>query len=210
MKNLIIIGAGGYGREAFTLAKNSIGFDQNFVIKGYLDSDVSALDKFQGYPPILDTVEEYKIEEDDVFICAIGNVAIRMKTVAEVKAKGGVFTNLIHKSAYIGDNVKLGTGIFIAYDVVISNDTTIEDYVLINSRALIGHDCKVGEYTSVGVYAFIGGGVNVGASASINANVSVRNNIVIGNNATVGMGSVAIKNVPDNATVFGNPAKKIF
>jgi len=150
LKNLIIIGAGGYGREAFTLAKNSIGFDQNFVIKGYLDSDVSALDKFQGYPPILDTVEEYKIEEDDVFICAIGNVAIRMKTVAEVKAKGGVFTNLIHKSAYIGDNVKLGTGIFIAYDVVISNDTTIEDYVLINSRALIGHDCKVGEYTSVG------------------------------------------------------------
>ena len=210
MKNLIIIGAGGYGREAYTLAKNSVGYELDFVVKGYLDSKETALDNLENYPQILSSIDDYEVLEDDLFICAIGDVTIRKRTVAEVLAKGGIFTNLIHQSAYIGDNVKLGRGVFIAYDVVISNDTVIEDFVLINSRALVGHDCRVGQYTSIGVYAFIGGGVDIGVASTINANVSVRNNISIGQNSSLGIGSVVIKNVTDNATVFGNPAKKIF
>ncbi len=210
MKNLIIVGAGGYGREAFTLAKNSIGYNTEFVVKGYLDSNLNALDDFEGYPPVLSTIEDYSIITDDVFICAIGDVQLRVKTVNEILSKGGEFTNLIHNSVYLGDNVTLGTGIFIAYDVVISNDTIIKDYVLINSRALIGHDCDIRKFTSIGVYAFIGGGVTIGEQSAIHANASIRNNVMIGSNANVGMGSVVIKDVESDSIVFGNPAKKIF
>ena len=142
MKNLIIIGAGGYGKEAFTLSKNSIGYNENFTVKGYLDTNLNALDGLDNYLPVLDTVESYIVLPDDVFICAIGNINIRKKIVNQILDKGGEFINLIHKSVYLGDNVKLGKGVFIAYDVVISNDTVIEDYVLVNSRALIGHDCR--------------------------------------------------------------------
>ncbi len=210
MKNLIIIGAGGYGREAYTLAKNSIGYEQDFIVKGYLDSKLDALDKLKNYPPVLSTIENYTISDDDIFICAIGDIALRKKTVNEVLTKGGQFTNLIHKSVYIGDNVTLGKGIFIAYDVVISNDTVIDDFVLINSRSLIGHDCQVGKFSSIGVYNFVGGGVSIGKECNLHSRSSVKNNLIIESNTIVGMGSVVIRNVSENSTVFGNPAKKVF
>jgi len=210
LKNLVIIGAGGYGREAFTLAKNSIGFGKTFTVKGYLDNNLEVLDNYQNYPLVLAAVEDYTIDADDVFICAIGDIEIRQKTVKQILSRGGEFINLIHKSAYIGDGVKLGMGVFIAFDVVVSNDTIIGDFVLINSRALIGHDTRIGDFSSIGVYSFTGGGVLIGKQTSIGANASVMNNITIGKSATVGIGSVVIKNVSDNATVFGNPAKKVF
>ena len=72
MKNLIIIGARGFGREVSDLAQYCIGYKSEFVIKGFLDDDNEILDKFIGYPPIIDSVENYAIEENDIFICEIG------------------------------------------------------------------------------------------------------------------------------------------
>lgn len=209
MKNLIIIGAGGYGKEAFTLAKNSMGYGSKFRIKGYLDSNLLALEDEDTYPSILDTVENYEVIKDDIFICAIHDVNIRRKTVAQILKKGGVFTNLVHSSVYLGDGVVLGKGVFIAYDVVISNDTVIEDYVLLNSRSVIGHNCIIKKFASVGVLSFVGGGVSIGEGSTVNSKASIKNNIVIGDNAIVGIGSVIIKDVEDSIVMFGNPAKMI-
>jgi len=206
----VIIGAGAYGREAFTLGKQSHGYGSEFTIKGYLDSKLDALDRYKDYPPVLSTVEDYHILEDDVFICAIGGIKQRKKTVNQILDKGGEFINLIHKSAYIGDAVNFGKGIFMGYDTVISNNTQINDYVLINSRALIGHDCTIGKFSLIGVSAFVAGNVNIGDDATIHPKTSIMKGISIGNSATVGLGSVVVKNVPSESTVFGNPAKRIF
>ena len=210
MKQLIIIGAGGYGREAFTQAKQSIGYGKEFIIKGYLDSHVGALDDFDGYPPVLGSIEDYTIVESDVFICAIGKVSIRRKTVKEILEKGGEFINLIHQSCTIGDNVTLGRGIFMSYDVIVSNDTKIEDYALINSRAIIGHDCRIGAYSLVGVSSFLAGSVTTMEDVTVHPNASIMQGITLYDGAKVGLGSVVVKDVKEDTTVFGNPAKVIF
>lgn len=72
MKNLIIIGAGGMGRTMYDLARESLGYNMEFIIKGFIDDDLFALDSFRGYPPILGTISEYQPLEDDVFVCSIG------------------------------------------------------------------------------------------------------------------------------------------
>jgi len=173
----VIIGAGAYGREAFTLGKQSHGYGKEFMIKGYLDSNLDALNNYKGYPPVLGTVEEYEIQPDDVFICAIGGVKQRKKTSDQILSKGGKFVNLIHKSAYIGDFVNLGLGIFMGMDTVINNNTQVDDFVLINSRALIGHDCKVGKYCLVGVSAFVAGNVQIGEESTIHPKASIMKGI---------------------------------
>ena len=71
MKNLIIIGARGWGREVYAHAQYSHGYLEDYDIKGFLDDKADALDGMNGYPPILGSVEDYKPQSDDVFICAL-------------------------------------------------------------------------------------------------------------------------------------------
>ena len=79
MKNLVIIGAGGFGREMFGAAREALGFGERFRIKGFLDGNPAALDGFSGYPSIIGAPETYKVEADDVFITALGSIASRRR-----------------------------------------------------------------------------------------------------------------------------------
>lgn len=95
MKHLLIIGARGFGREIYNLAINSIGYQEEFDIKGYLDNKLDALCDYKNYPPIIDSVEHYQPQEDDVFICALGDVNYKKKYTSIILSKGGQFINLI-------------------------------------------------------------------------------------------------------------------
>ena len=74
MNQLLIIGARGFGREVLGLARACIESGADFEIKGFLDDKHDALNGYNGYPPILSSVEDYVIQEDDVFICASGSI----------------------------------------------------------------------------------------------------------------------------------------
>ena len=99
MKHLLIIGARGWGRAIYNFALESIGYGTEFDVKGYLDDKSDALDGFEGYPPIIGSVETYQIQEDDVFICALGVVKYKIKYSKLIMDKGGEFITLIHKTA---------------------------------------------------------------------------------------------------------------
>ncbi len=66
MKNLVIIGAGGFAREVFDLANYCFGNDPDFKIKGFLSDGPSSIESL-GYPPVLGKVADYIIQKDDVF-----------------------------------------------------------------------------------------------------------------------------------------------
>ena len=60
MKNLIIIGAGGMGRTIYSNALESVGYGEKFVVKGFIDDNLAALDAFENYPPIVGTIRDYQ------------------------------------------------------------------------------------------------------------------------------------------------------
>ena len=113
MKNLIIIGAGGMGREIFSQAMLCKGYNTNYKIKGFVDDNKNVLRGFAGYPNVIDTVTNYIPEADDVFVCSMGNVIQKKRSIQTILGKGGKFINLIHTEASIGRNVKIGEGCII-------------------------------------------------------------------------------------------------
>lgn len=207
MKGLIIIGARGFGREVFGLSFFCEGFNTDFIIKGFLDDKEDALAGFENYPNIIGTVEDYIVQENDVFICALGSIEFKKYYTDIILAKGGVFMNLVHRDVALNTNVKFGIGLIVFGNIFISNDTEIGSYVTIHPFVVIGHDTKIGSWCTLHAYAFTGGFVVLEEKVCLNTRATVLPKIRICLGASVGAGSLVIKNVKENTTVFGNPAK---
>lgn len=209
MKHLLILGAGGFGREIYWLATESIGFDEEFDVKGFLDPDIHRLDNFKGYPPIVGFEATYAIQPDDVFICAFGDITLKEKCCKIIKERGGKFISLIHKEAYISKNVIIGEGCIISRGVAISCDIQIGNFVSIQGFAVIGHDAIISDYVSLGTRTFLGGATKIGYASILHTNSIILPMVSVGRNCVVGAGAVVIKKVKDGDTVYGNPAKKL-
>jgi len=209
MKNLIIIGARGYGRETYNIALESNEFSKAYTIKGFLDDNKKALDGCTDYPPIIDSVEHYEIQTDDVFICALGDVKYRKKYTDMILSRGGEFINVIHSTAYIGKNTRIGIGCILARYVNISCDIKIGNFVCFQPFATVGHDCNIGNDCMLNTYSFCGGGVSLEDEVTLNTCAIIQPHKIIHKNATIGAGAFVIRDVESNTTVYGNPAQRL-
>lgn len=209
MKHLLIIGARGFGREVYSIACESIGFGETFDIKGFLDDKVDALKGKDGYPPILGSVEDYNVEKDDVFICALGDVNYKKKYASIILQKNGEFISLIHNTVTIGKNSTFGKGCIFSRYASISCDIKIGDFVTISTKAGLGHDVIIGNWCHVGGLTNISGFVRIGDSVTIHPGSNITPHRNIGSNSTIGVGSVVVSNVKEGTTVFGNPARRM-
>jgi len=209
MKKLVIIGAGGMGRSVYCIAKGCIGYGTEFVVKGFIDDDLSQLDNFEGYPPMLGTIDDYVIEEDDVFVCSIGDTKTKKIICEKLKARGAKFQTLIHKTAIVRQNAKIGDGCIIADFASVGADCTIGENSLVQTFAIAAHDCKIGNYVRIDTHATCVGGVVIEDTATIHTSAVVSHNVVVGEGATVAALSFVIKKVKPGITVYGNPAKTL-
>lgn len=209
MKHLIIIGAGGFGREMFGAAREAVGYGTEFDIKGYLDARADALAGFAGYPPVIGTVEGYGICPDDVFITALGDIAARRRCAEAVERRGGKFVAVVHRTASLGPNVVVGEGSFVAHNVVLTADVAVGRHVCVFHNTSIGHDTALGDYSHVYAQCAVGGAVRIGEGAAVYPGARIVPRRAIGEGAVVGIGSVVVLNVPAGTTVFGNPAAPV-
>ena len=206
MKNLIIIGARGFGREVYSLAVQCDGHNKDYIIKGFLDDKSDALEGFENYPEIISDVESYQVQEDDVFTCALGSVKWKKHYSEIILSKGGIFINLIHPTTIFNLNLKRGKGLIIFRYSNISNDCSIGDFVTIQCFVALGHDVKIGMWSHINAYSFMGGFAILEEEVCLNTRATILPNVIVHKGATVGAASLVIKNVKENATVFGVPA----
>ncbi|MBQ9312820.1 MAG: acetyltransferase [Bacteroidales bacterium] len=209
MKHLLIIGARGWGREVYDIAVACMSAGADFDVKGFLDDKSEALDGLDNYPPIISSVEDYNIQKDDVFICALGGVNYKKHYAQIILDKGGEFISLIHPTAVIGTNAKIGKGCVVGAFANLSNDTQIGNFVTISLRSGMGHDTTIDDYCHIGGHCSISGFVTIGKSVVIHPGAVIVSHRKIGDNAVIGIGSVVLGNIKEGTTVFGNPAKKI-
>lgn len=209
MKHLIIVGARGWGREVSWHAKKCLGYGTEFDIKGFLDDKADALDGLGDFPPILGPVETYQPQADDAFTVALGYPDAKRKYVEILLNKNVEFLTLIHKDAIISPTAKIGKGCIIFGGVSISVNVTVGNFVTFQRYSTIGHDAVIGDYCMFNSFSFMGGYSKIGEGSELSTHSQIIPHVSVGKNCMVGAGSVVIRKVKDNTSVFGVPAKKI-
>jgi sugar O-acyltransferase (sialic acid O-acetyltransferase NeuD family) len=202
MKKLIIIGAGGFGREVLQYARSIPAAARGWEPHGFLDANPDALERF-GHPlPILGDPVAYAPAPDEVFICAIGDPRRKLLLCRGLRERGARFVNLIHPTAIVGERTRFGECPWSG----LSADVRIGDFVTVNSFSGAGHDVVMGDGCTLSAHVDVTGGVVLGEGVFIGTHASVLPNVRIADYAVLGAGSVVLKNVRAGRTVFGLPA----
>lgn len=207
MKQLIIIGAGGFGREIHNMLPECHGYGDSFLLKGFINDISDALDGFDGYAPIIGTIQDYVPEPDDVFICAIGDISGRKKCVELLLNRGAEFITLVHRSAGWDRNTKVGKGCIMGVRVGISCDCEIGDFTIMQNECIVGHDTQIGSFCHFHARGFVAGRVQIGNEVHVGPYAMIHPDKKVGQGATIGAGAFVVRNVKAGSTVYGNPGR---
>lgn len=199
MDKLIIIGAGGFGKHLRLNLKN---FNSgNLVFGGFFDKNKKTKSKFNE-TNINKNFKKY------IFANGIGNFAFNWypKIFSNYKKIGFKFTQLIHKTSIISEDVKIGYGSTLMENSLIKSNSKIGNFCLINSSSIVSHDVTIGDFSHISLGAKVGGNCKIGKNSFLGINSTIIQGIKIGSNSIIGAGAVVTKNVGDNVVVIGNPA----
>ena len=196
---IVIIGAGGHAKVVADVARSA----------GYVVECFVADDKKEHCGLRVLTFEEFSKSPFRVAALGIGDNIARKRVYEELKAKEIEFPSLIHTSAVISHSAQISEAVVVMPLCVINADAKIEIGAIINSGVIIEHDCIIGEFAHISPNAALAGGVSVGWYSHVGIGVSVIQNIKIGKNSRIGAGAVVVRDVADDVTAVGVPARQL-
>lgn len=202
-ENLVIIGASGHGKVVADIAMK-LGTYKKI---NFLDDDTS-LKQSMGIPVTGKCSEVFGIlDSSDIFV-AIGNATVRQTWITKLQEADAHIPLLIHPSAVVGMNVKIGCGSVVMAGAVINPDAILGRGCIVNTCASVDHECILGEYVHIAVGAHLAGSVHVGQNTWIGAGAVVKNNVSICNDCMIGAGAVVVKDITSPGIYMGVPAKE--
>lgn len=206
MKSILIIGAGGLGKEVVDLIRDIGGYE----IVGFLDDSKDKKDKIVNGIPVLDTVdrlERYGNVED--IAIAIANPSARRRIYEYSRTMRFQYPNLIHPTVVSGSNVKMGKGNIVGAYSILSTDVVLHDFITINPQCGIGHESKVGSFTTLYWNVNIGGNAFILENCELGSKACVIQGLRISDNVVLGAGAVVVKNIDESGIYAGVPVRKI-
>lgn len=142
------------------------------------------------------------------YFIAVGDNRLRKKIYDSLQQNNLPSANAIHPSAVIDASATIAEqGVMIAANVTVNPLASIATGAICNTGCIIEHECVVGEFAHIGPGAVLCGNVKIGDGTFIGANAVIRQGITVGKNAMIGAGAVVVKDIPDNVTVIGVPAR---
>ncbi|BAU28095.1 sugar O-acyltransferase (sialic acid O-acetyltransferase NeuD family) [Aneurinibacillus soli] len=211
MKQILIIGAGGHGREIAQLVRDINRKSNSWELLGYLDENKSLTNQWLNGFPVLGTLDLLQLElyRSVYVICAIGKVQVRKKLVNHLKNKFSwvKFATLIHPTAVVGDEIVIGEGSVICANSVVTTNVTLGQHVLINYGCTIGHDSLLEDFATILPGSNLSGNVTIRTCVEVGTGTAIIPGVEIKANTIVGAGAVVTRSLPADCTAVGVPAK---
>ena len=207
MRPFVIFGSGGLGRELLGwIADSSPETRHRLQVAAFITDLESNNSKCHGVPVL--HLDQWTGTAPR-FIVGVADPTHKKRIARSLEKRGWEPETFIHHSAAIGIASQIGPGTVICPRCCISTDSVIGEHVLVNSASDIGHDATVGSFSSLLGAVSVNGNVILGEGVLCGAGSMIFPGKKIGNWAKIGLGSVVLRNVPDHATMFGNPAQRI-
>jgi sugar O-acyltransferase (sialic acid O-acetyltransferase NeuD family) len=208
---LVIVGAGGFGRETLDVVRAIDPFGSRWQFVGFVaDSKPEA--------GLLERIDASFLGDDEAFlkgpiathyVVAIGDPTLRRRVAERYDAANLLPVSLIHPSAWIGSDVEVGEGVVVCAHTSITTNIRIGRHVHIDRLATVGHDSVLEDYVTLHPSSIISGGVHVSSGSRVGSNACVLPGVFVGQNVTLGAGAVLTKDADPGVTYVGVPARPV-
>ena len=210
MKDIVIIGAGGMGKDVQWLIERINEVHETWNIVGYIDDGI-AVGTVINDCVVLGGMEYLKrVESPLAVVCSVANTKIREKIISQIINKQNFeFPNLIDPSVIMSKRVEMGIGNVICAGCIVSVNVALGDFDIICVESTIGHDDEIDSYVTIYPSVNVSGHVTLGEKSEIGTGTQIIQGLKIGRQSIVGAGTVVIREVVGNCTVVGNPARVV-
>jgi sugar O-acyltransferase (sialic acid O-acetyltransferase NeuD family) len=208
MEPLVIVGAGGSGREVAWLIDEMNSETPRWDFLGFVDDFVTGT-TVEGYEILGKPECLLRLNPRPRVVCSVGDSRVRANAVARLEEQGFRFATLVHPSVRKSRFVEIGDGTIVCADSVITTNVRIGKHCLVNISCRIGHDTTLGDFSSLMYSVSIAGEVTIGEGCYLGSNACVINKVSVGSWSTIGAGAVVVDDIPSNVVAVGVPARPI-
>lgn len=211
LKKIVIIGAGGLGREVLATLRACNAAWKEWDVLGFLDSDPKLAGSKVGGVPVLGGDDWCHRDKDGSvhYVCAIGNPKVRSRVVEKLSGTRGKFATIVHPEVRVPESVEIGAGTVVMAGTRFTSDAKIGSHVVLYLNCSITHDVSIGEFCMIGPGCNLAGACRLEMGVELGIGVSVLPLRRIGAWAIIGAGSVVIDDIPANSTAVGVPCRMI-
>ena len=210
MRDLLLIGAGGFARETAEAVRAVNLAQPTWKLLGFLDDDPQRRGALVDGLPVLagiDAVHDHP--EAQIVICTgrPTNYVSRPRIAERLGLDDARYATVIHPTATMGSTCRVGVGSVLLAHVDLTADAAIGRHVAVMPQVVLTHDARVEDYATLGSGVRVGGGCRVAQGAYIGAGVCIREGLTIGERAMIGMSAVVTCDVPPERLWYGAPAR---
>lgn len=208
MKDLYIIGSGGFGREVAWCVERINDVTPTWNLKGFIDDNETKWGAKEDEYLVLGDCEYLKQRENAYAVCAVGNAKVRRQIIEKLSNGGVRFATIVDPSVILSKSVSIGEGTIICAGTIATVDISIGKHVIINLDCTLGHDDVIGDFVTIYPSVNVSGNVVVGECCELGTGAQIIQGKKIVKNTIVGAGAVVIRDINESGTYVGSPVKK--